>query len=122
MAQLWKERLNPAKHLDFMACTGGGPTKSPRDNLIESWVYFVQTPDCTLQFVSPELVEEARTYFSQKIHPARRQFNNGLEHCWQRWFERLPPGVHREPNRLRILDALQRLIAEIAADRVPERQ
>ena len=125
MAQIWKERLNPEKHRDFMTEAqeaGGRPVEQPRDNLLEKWVYFVQTPDCQLQFIERDHALEAKCYFEQKIHPARREWNNGLEHYWQRWFERLPAGIHRDPNRERMLDALNKLIAAIDADSLDERQ
>ncbi len=100
----------------------GGRSMTPAaDNLIPRWIYFIQTPNCILQFVEVAQIHTAREYFSKKIHPARRGLDNGLEHYWQRWFERLPPGVHREPSRLRILHALDRLIQDIHSDKVPER-
>ena len=124
MAQIWKERLNVEKHADFMTGhqdPGGRPVEAPRDNLLESWVYFMKTPDCELQFTLREQVEEAKRYFEEKIHPARREWSNGLEHYWQRWFERLPAGVHRDPNRIRILVALERLLEAIDSGSLEER-
>jgi hypothetical protein len=124
MAQHWKERLDTKKHRDFMTGSqdaGGIPVEAPADNLITRWVYFIQTTDCTLQFVSVEQIHTARDYFSVRIHAARREWNNGLEHYWQRWFERLPPGVHREPARVRILSALDRLLYDVSSDKVQER-
>lgn len=124
MAQIWKERLDADKHSDYMTgyqSEGGFPVEKPRDNLLESWVYFMKIPDCELQFIGRDQVVVAKEYFEQKIHPARREWNNGLEHYWQRWFERLPPGVHRDSNRKRILRVLDRLLDAIDSEGLTER-
>jgi hypothetical protein len=101
---------------------GGWPVKSaPAAKLIPHWVYFVLAPNCLLQFVTEQEIQTAREYFSRKIHPARRDVHPPHEHYWQRWFERLPAGVHREPSRIRMLRALDALLRDISRDKVPER-
>jgi hypothetical protein len=110
MSRIWKERFDPAKHRDFM--TGfqapGGLTLEPeRDKLIDKWVYFVRVASFTFQFQSVGQIAEARDYFSKTIHPARRVAERGLEHYWQRWFERLPRGMQGGTKRVKVLKALE---------------
>ena len=115
MSRIWKERCDPSKHRDFMTGhqdAGGRPVEAARDNLIEKWVYFVHAASFTFQFHSVAQIEEAKEYFITKIHPARREPNEGLEHYWQRWFERLPPGLQGEAKRKKITKALEQAISE----------
>lgn len=37
-----------------------------------------------------------------------------LEHYWQRWFERLPPGVIADSKRARIMKALDRAVHQFS--------
>jgi hypothetical protein len=115
MSRIWKERCDPSKHRDFMTGyqdAGGIPVETAHDNLIEKWVFFVRAASFTFQFESVAQIEGAKDYFSKKVHPARRQPNDGLEHYWQRWFERLPPGLQSEAKRKKILKALKQAIDE----------
>ena len=91
---------------------GGIPVKAVHDNLIEKWVYFVRAASFTFQFQTVVQIEEAKDYFSKKVHQAGRKPNHGLEHYWQRWFERLPPGLQNEAKRNKILKALEQAIDE----------
>lgn len=125
MAQIWKEKLNPDVHRDYMQGyqdAGGRPVQPPRDSLIEAWVYFARSGRFQLQFTSQESVEEAIRYFSRKTHPARREPNVGLEHYWQRWFERLPPGIHKDPARTKMLNTLEDLKKAIIDGTLSERK
>lgn len=114
MARIWKERFDPVKHADHMRTThiGGSPVEPVRDRLIEREVYFVAVSGFTFQFHSFDQIDEALTYFRQRIHPTSRQPDVALEHYWQRWYERLPQWLFEEPKRLRVVAALER-----AADR-----
>jgi hypothetical protein len=114
MSRIWKETFDPDKHRDFMSGyqdPGGDPVQGPRDNLLQQWVYFVHTASFTFQFHSMDQIEEAIAYFSLKVHPARREPRN-WEHYWQRWFERLPPGLQSEAKRRKILKALEKAVQE----------
>jgi hypothetical protein len=119
MSRIWKEHLDPEKHRDFMRCgyqdAGGLPVRAPRENLLQQWVYFVRAASFTFQFHSLSQIEEAKAYFSQKIHPARREPHHEHEHYWQRWFERLPPGLQNESKRKKVLDALEKALHEFQA-------
>lgn len=114
MSQIWKELYDPIRHRDFMTGYQGpggvGGLDFPRDNLIDKWVYFVREASFTFQFHSVQQIEEARAYFNQTVHPARRQPGHELEHCWQRWFERLPAGLNGGTKRLKVLRALDEAI------------
>ena len=121
MARIWKEKLDPERHRDFMTGAqdaGGIPVAPPKDNLIDRWVYFVETSDITLQFHSTDQIRIATDYFSRKTHPSRRKPSIHLEHYWQRWFERLPAGIHKDSRRKKILKALEQAMDDFdhAAD------
>ena len=62
----------------------------------------------TFQFVNLEQLDKAIAYLSKKVHPSTWEFNDGLEHYWQRWYERLPKGLAGGTKRERILKALVR--------------
>ena len=59
-------------------------------------------------------IQECRDYFGTKLHPARRTPGVFLEHYWQRWFERLPPGLLTDSKRLRVLKALDKALDQFA--------
>lgn len=65
-----------------------------------------------------EQLDAAIEYFSKKVHQSTREYNNGLEHYWQRWYERLPNGLTGGTKRERILKALVR--AREAFRKTPE--
>lgn len=116
MARIWKERLDPNKHREYLDTTwvGGLPPQPAKDNLLVSWVYFVEVCSFTFQFHSIEQIERCLTYFSQKTHPSSRLPNCDLEHYWQRWFERLPLWLSEEPKRQKVLKALRKALDEFA--------
>ena len=109
MARFWKEKLDPAKHRDWMktAHVGGFPVESAFDNLNERWVYFVHVCSFTFQFQSLQQIEECLAYFSQKVHPSSMVPNVMLEHEWQSWDQRLPHWLFEEPKRKCVIKALQ---------------
>ena len=100
--KIWKEKTDPEKHRDYVATShiGGMPVDRPKDNLIESWVYFVKEAGFTFQFVTLAQLETCIDYFSHKTHPSTKSFNNEHEHYWQRWFERLPPGLLKKREKV----------------------
>ncbi len=117
MARHWKEKLDPNKHRDLMRGhqdAGGLPVDAPRDNLLQEWAYFVDVAGFTFQFVSTDQICEALRYFEVKIHPSTKEYNNGLEHYWQPWFCRLPPGIKSEAKRVKVVKALKAALAEYA--------
>ena len=114
MSRHWKERVDPSKHVDHMSTTwvGGLPRKSPRDNLLEDWAYFVAVTGFTFEFASLEQLRMAREHLQMKTTPSGRLPGVTLEHCWQRWFERLPAGLLRGSKRARVLRALDTAMAD----------
>jgi hypothetical protein len=106
MSKHWKEKADPAKHLDLMSASGIGGINIDCDaNKTDKWVYFVKECSFTFQFVNLEQLDEAIEYFNKKVHQSTREYNNGLEHYWQRWYERLPKGLTGGTKRERILKA-----------------
>lgn len=115
MARHWKEKLDPSKHRDFMSGyqdAGGLSVDAPRDNLLESWVYFVNVGGFTFEFVAVDQIRDALRYFAEKTRPSTKEYNNGLEHYWQTWYCRLPPGLKAEAKRSKIVKALHAALAE----------
>ena len=105
MSKHWKEKADPNKHIDYMSTSHVGRIPYfPKPG--SEWVYFVRVCGFEFQFVSLEQVQEAIRYFSKKIQPSTKAYNNGLEHYWQQWYERLPKGFQGGTKRKRILMAL----------------
>ncbi len=121
MARYWKEKLDPQKHVDFMTgyqCGHGSPTERPKDNLLDSWVYFVVAGGNQLQFISVEQVQEALEYFSIKNHGSKMRPGVTLEHYWQAWYERLPKGMHGQRSKQIWISALKALLDKIESNGV----
>lgn len=115
MPRHWREKLDPSKHRDFMLGhqdAGGLPVETPRDNLLSEWIYFVNVAGFTFQFASTDQIHEALRYFGQKTHPTTSEYNNGLEHYWQPWYCRLPPGIKSERKRTKVVKALKAALTE----------
>ena len=109
MARVWLELFDPKQHADFMSTSHiGGVLPEKRNNLLPRKVLCVEVCSFTFQFLSEPQLQEAISYFSKKTHPSTREYNNGLEHYWQKWFERLPPGLVSNGKRQKVLAALQK--------------
>ena len=109
MARVWIELFNPKSHADFISTSHvGGILPEQRDNLLPRQVLCVEVCSFTFQFLSEPQLQEAISYFSKKTHPSTREYNDGLEHYWQKWFERLPPGLVSNGKRQKVLAALQK--------------
>ena len=108
MSKHWKETADPEKHVDYMstAHAGGVALKSSPEK-DTPYVYFVRVDGFTFRFVTLAQLEMAVAYFSDNP-PTSRADNNGLEHFWQRWYERLPKGMTRKSKRLKVLKALKK--------------
>src|SRR5579859_4960575 len=111
--QIWKEKLDPDKHRDFMTWAspniGGHQIYAPRDNLLEHWVYFVRVCSFTFEFHSLAQIQECLAFFSQKLHPNRRVHIEFGER-WIPWYERLPQWLFEESKRQRVVKALQQAL------------
>lgn len=111
MSKHWKEQKDPDKHHDLMSTThiGGIAVKA---NEKEPWMYLVRECSFTFQFASLDQLRAMIAYVSVKVHPARRSYNNGIEHYWQHWYERLPKGLLAGPKREKFRKALLKALAE----------
>jgi hypothetical protein len=117
MARIWKEALDLDRHRDFMSGAqdaGGAPVDRNRS---DGWVYFVREGGFTFQFVNLDQLREALAYFSETVHRPNMIAGISLEHYWQRWFERLPPGLTGGSKRISIKKALTRALVEFAPAR-----
>lgn len=114
MSRHWKEKLDPTRHKDFMSSSdiGGVPTKPPNDNLIDASAYFVEVCAFRFEFVLLDQLRECLAYFSKRHHGPNRKPNDGLEHYWQLWLERLPKGINAKPKRKKVVMALKLALAD----------
>ena len=111
MGKYWREKLDIRKHRDHMSYYEGNcAIKKPKDNLVISWVYFIEVQGFVMEFISIDQVKQAREYFSVKAHQSTREYHNGIEHSWQPWYCRLPKGLNKEVNRQRIIKLLDLVI------------
>ena len=114
MAKHWKEPVDPERHRDFMSTSSvGGIPVNPKKT--DGFVYFVRECGFTFQFANLSQLETALAYFAERLHAPTRAWNNGLEHFWQKWFERLPAGLNGGPKREKIQKALALALADFDA-------
>lgn len=116
MSKHWKKIADSKIHMDFMDTSWvGGIPISFEGKLTKQCVFFVRECSFTFQFISLEQIETMISHFEQKTHPSERDFN-GLEHYWQKWYERLPSNLLKESKRTRILKALKKALKEFKSD------
>ena len=114
MARIWSERYDSAKHKDKM--WGQGPAPHPERDLVDKLVYFVNVCQFTFEFHSIEQIEACLEFFSQKIRPTSRVPNKdrlgwgGDRWEEQRWYDRLPHRLLKEPKRQKLVSALERAL------------
>lgn len=96
----------------------GDMTIYPSNNIEIKWIYFVKECSFVFEFHSISQIKECQKYFSKKVHPSSAIPENKL-HLYggdhfevQRWFERLPIKLFKEPKRIKILKALNLAIEE----------
>ena len=115
MSKIWREIADPAKHRDFMGNTveGGRPIAKSRDNLIEKWVYFADINGFVFQFADIGQVIECKKYFAQKTHPSTvEKHHNPHEHYWQAWHRKLPKGMTKNKNRVKVIKTLDKILEQ----------
>jgi hypothetical protein len=112
VSRIWRERYDRSRHHNKMygGVDDGYPPNfdfTPRDNLLVQWAYFVNVCGFDFQFLSLRHLDVCLEYFRKKIHPSRRVDLGAADH-WevQNWHHRLPKGLRREPNRVKIVKAL----------------
>lgn len=118
MARIWKERHDWLQHGNHMWGEGCAEETSPDPTLAPRWVYFVNVCSFTFEFHSFAQIEACLRYYSQKVRPSTRipwedLPNYGGDHSEaQRWFERLPQWLLKEPKRVKVVKALERALDE----------
>ncbi len=115
----WKEPLDDERHRDYVSGVqdaGGVPVDRSTS---DGWVYFVRVCGFTFSFANLDQLREAIQYFGQTVHPGRRAPGRHLEHYWQRWFERLPPGLIGGSKRSRVRRGLTIALASFSTARRP---
>ena len=117
MSRHWKELLDTDRHINYMNSrwVGGLPPTAPRDNLLTSWVYFVEACSFTFQLHSLEQLRHCLRYFQIKIHASDREARVDREHYWQPWYQRLPQYLFEEPKRKKVVVTLERALADFEA-------
>ncbi len=115
MSKVWREIVDPAKHRDFMSNTveGGRSVAKSRDNLIEKWVYFAEVNGFVFQFAGIDQALECKKYFEQKVHPSTvEKDHNTHEHYWHPWYSKLPKGMTKNKNRLKVIKAIDKILGQ----------
>jgi hypothetical protein len=82
------------------------------------WIYYVEVCQFTFAFFSLAMIRQYLEFYSTKILPSSRM-RGPLWHQRgenQRWFERLPMRLRKEPKRQRVVKALEGALTEFAAD------
>ena len=124
MARWWKEDYDVRRHSNRMKGMVDGKYQvnldlTAKDKLIQQHVIFVEVAQFTFQFLSLRQLEVCLEYFEQKI-PGDSRIKGGLHGAshWevQRWFERLPKGLHSDHKRPKIAKALQQAHKEFSND------
>ena len=116
MARWWRERYTEEKARaagvhDFEWQTVIGPSNAP-------WIYYVEVCQFTFAFFSLAMIRQYLEFYSAKVLPSSRM-KGPLWHERgdnQRWFERLPLRLRKEPKRQRVVKALRQALEEFAAD------
>ena len=106
------------------------PTESNITTANPSWIYYVDVCKFTFTFFSIGMIREYLAYYSMKILPSSRFCNPpwsggappGINENGQTRFERLPLRFRKEPNRQRVIKALERAILMFENDETPAQQ
>jgi hypothetical protein len=107
-------------------CRGGPPADiSPDPKLIPEWVYCVYVCGFTFKFWSIAQIQAALDFYSKKIHPTSRIYeeNEAFLRCHhsevQRWYERLPLYLRKEGKRQRVVKALEQALQQFSNEKSP---
>ena len=120
MSRWWIEVYDSKRHANAMKGVVDGAYQcdfdaTPKDSLIRYSVVKVAVASFEFLFLNGQQLEVALEHFNHKIHPSQRVKVDGDHWEMQRWFERLPSGLTREPTRSRVVKALEQAAAGIAA-------
>ncbi len=107
MAKVWREPLDPARHLDHFA------PGSARPRTGHGFAYFVRVAGFTFELASIEQIQQCLAWFAQPIHPSQReQVFQPETGEWQHWHARLPAFIKRGSKRERVIKALELALRE----------
>lgn len=122
MARIWKEpRTKPDFELFDLHGYNGLPAPDVTSNskLLPVFRYFVQVCSFTFHFGSIEQIRVTLSYYSKPIHPSSRlpdsKWLRAEHEVAQRWFERLPQFLLKEPKRKKVVKALEKALLEFDA-------
>lgn len=116
MARWWREPYSEEKALaagihGHEWCSVVGPPDA-------EWIYYVEVCRFTFAFFSLAMIREYLAFYSAKVLPSSREAGP----MWhqrghnQRTFERLPLRLRKEPNRRKVVKALEQALGEFAAE------
>lgn len=114
MPRHWIEQFDSERHRDFMSSRWVDGIPTDAELTCSTDVFFVAVAGFTFQFATLDQLHECLDWFRVKIHPSSRESGHNLEHYWQRWHERLPKGITKEPKRQKVVKALENALADFA--------
>lgn len=100
-------------------------SRTQHSTLLPQWNYFVEVCGFTFKFNSIEQLEEVLAYYSQKLHPSSiiphlDQSPEKIDRSLiQRWYERLPLYLRKEPKRQKVVAALKQARQKIQDGDLP---
>ncbi len=106
--KLWKEPLDPDRHVDHFGVGSATPRKRVHGR---EQAYFVQVAGFTFELASIDQLGVALEWFATPIHPSSRE--PVFEHEkgeWQPWHSRLPAFIKKSSKRERVIEALRRAL------------
>jgi hypothetical protein len=116
VARLWREpytleKARAACVRDWEDHLIVGPPNAP-------WIFYVEVCRFTFAFFSLDMIRRYRDFYAAEVLPSSRLSGPlwSPAGCNQRWFERLPLRLRKEPRRRRVVRALDRALAEFAAE------
>ncbi len=120
MSKYWTEKYDQSKHQNKMWGDGINPPEN-RDFVLDPYdVFFVKECGFTFEFHNLEQLIACKEHFNMKVHKSTRIPESELwkyggdQSETQRWFERLPKGLRKNPNRIKILKAFEKAYLEFS--------
>ena len=125
MATTWSEEYDPLKHRNPMGSEVGIPPGIARHHRARTVdphrVLFVRVAGFTFEFHSAEQARACLEFYRLKTLPSGRlsakDMSGGDPWEFQRWFDRLPGELRREPKRLQVVAALEEAVRALESPR-----
>lgn len=119
MAHIWKEQRDGhwSEHFDLHGYEGLPPHEVSPNPSVPVYTYFVRVCGFTFRFGSVAQIAPVLEYYQQRIRPSTRQDTTHYafeRDVAQRWFERLPGNLRKEPKRQKVVKALEQALDEFA--------